>query len=568
MTRMRLPVGMQFMTALSNLLLSPRSFLNQMQSASAPLASEDLTDLDVMRAWWDDAQPDALSGDAPTLLLVSLLPIPYSIKVEALLARAMQKRGYKVVVLTNIASYSLVRAYHGDIGGHEIYVLENHLNMRNASTSGDILKHLLDSQEGLMQAIKAFRYRGAYTGLHALATLSSSVSDGKILLDKQNHRRLKRMLKRSMHLLDAASDIISTLSPSLILSVEKGFVGTAEIFYAALNAGVDYVQWASCHEPESIMLKRYSWHNFREHPFSISDAGWQRILELPWNDRYREGVMDQFIHGYQEGAWFRYKSLVTNQKQVAKQELVAQVGLDPAKKTAVIYSHILNDANLFYGQDLFSGGYEEWLVETVRAAAENSHVNWVLKLHPSNVYRNAKLGYSGEYGEILALKHAFGKVPEFLRVVYPEEKTSPFSFFQITDFGITVRGTVGLELPCFGVPVLTAGTGRYAGKGFTIDSATVEDYLAKIRTIHEIPALTEEQIRRGQRYAYFVFRARPARYGDMFSDVYNFPLSHPRYRDIALGGKPLDELLNHAQMQKITNFLCSDEEDFLDLSAA
>jgi len=207
-------------------------------------------------------------------------------------------------------------------------------------------------------------------------------------------------------------------------------------------------------------------------------------------------------------------------------------------------------------------------VETVRAATENPHVNWVLKLHPSNVYRNAKLGYSGEYGEILALKHAFGKVPDFLKIIYPEEKTSPFSFFHITDFGVTVRGTVGLELPCFGIPVLTAGTGRYAGKGFTVDSATADDYLVKIRTIQEIPPLTEEQTCLGQRYAYFVFRARPARYGDMFSDVYNFPLNHPRYRDIAVGGTPLDVFFNHPQMNKITDFLCSDEEDFLDLSTA
>lgn len=558
------PSGLRIKAVPANLALSPRGFF-QLCRRSGRLAPDDLADLGALSNWLGNADQQS-SGHDKVLLLVSLLPLQYVIKMEMVVARAMRQRGYKIVVLTNLASYPLVKAYHGDLNDCEIHVLEDYLRLRHAQRFAAQISDLLDSGCDLLQRVKAFRYRQAYTGLHALATLSSAVTDGKILVTAEGRGRLGRTLKRSMHLTDAAATVVGRIRPDLMLSVEKGFVGTAEVFYAALNLGIDYVQWAGCHEPDSIMLKRYSWENVREHPFSISDVGWRRILALPWSDKYRDGVMTQFSRGYQEGAWFRYKSLATDQKQVAKHELLAQLGLDPGKKTAVIYSHILNDANLFYGQDLFSGGYEEWLVETVRAAAENPNVNWLLKLHPSNVYRNAKLGYSGEYGEILALKQAFGKVPDFLRVVYPEEKTSPFSFFQITDFGVTVRGTVGLELPCFGVPALTAGTGRYAGKGFTVDSATRDEYLAKIRTIHEVAPLTEAQTQMGQRYAYFVFRARPARYGEMFSDVYNFPLNHPRYRDIALGEKPLGELLDHPQMQKITDFLCSDEEDFLDLS--
>lgn len=563
------PDGLSLRAAFVNFLLFPRSFVEIWRDACKVLSAEDVADLDRLATWNTGLSKAQVSPEAgETLLVLSLMPIPYALKMEALMARALQKCGYRVVVLTNLSSYPLVRAYHREAGGFEVLLLEEHLRLKNAWRITRLLKRLFANDEDFLQRIKEFRYRDAYTGLHGLATISAAVTDGGILESRQHIGRLRRTLRRSMHLSDAASEVVAKVSPKLMLSIEKGYTGTAEIFYAALNAGVDYVQWTGCHEPDSIMLKRYSWNNYREHPFSISDAGWTQILELPWSDKYRDDVMTQFARGYQEGAWFRYKSLATDQKQVPKGELLAQLGLDPAKKTAVIYSHILNDANLFYGEDLFRGGYEEWLVETVRAAAENPRVNWVLKLHPSNVYRNAKLGYRGEYGELLALKQAFGNVPDFLRVVYPEEKASPFSFFQITDFGVTVRGTVGLELPCFGVPVLTAGTGRYAGKGFTVDSATREEYLTKIRAIHYIPPLTDEQTRRGQRYAYFVFRARPARYGDMFSDEYNFPLKHSRYRDISLGGKPLDVLLTHPQMQKITDFLCSGEEDFLDLSTA
>ena len=51
----------------------------------------------------------------------------------------------------------------------------------------------------------------------------------------------------------------------------------------------------------------------------------------------------------------------------------------------------------------------------------------------------------------------------------PYSEISTRSIFGVTDYGITIRGSVGFELPCFGVPVLTAGTGFYSGRGFTID---------------------------------------------------------------------------------------------------
>ena len=41
---------------------------------------------------------------------------------------------------------------------------------------------------------------------------------------------------------------------------------------------------------------------------------------------------------------------------------------------------------MFYGSDLFDD-QEEWFVETVRAACENDRVNWIIKLHPANVWK-------------------------------------------------------------------------------------------------------------------------------------------------------------------------------------
>lgn len=554
---------------ITNFVLSPRAGLRNIFRYKSIPHDEEIDSCAYTN--WVNTRQFSLKQTEPSkvFLVVSFFPLPYCLKMEGLIARAMQAKGYRIVVLTNQACLPWVAAYHAEPSGFKIIVLEDYLSPRGLFGLHSRLKRLLATPATVINKVKAFQYRGANIGQHALATVSSQVNDGRIRVTVDLLRQLYRTLRRSVLLTDAAIQVVEEVKPSKVFALEKGFVGTCEIFYAALDAGVDYVQWCGCHEPNSIMLKRYNKCNFREHPFSISNIGWQRILETPpLNEDFRQRVIAQFAKGYLEGDWFKYKNLVTDLQQQKKQDLLKQLNLNPLKKTAVIYSHILNDANLFYGTDLFEGGYEEWLVETVKAAASNDAVNWVLKLHPANVSRNAKSGYTGEFGELVALKQAFGTIPAFLRIVYPDDKTSPFSYFKITDYGVTVRGTVGLELPCFGIPTLTAGTGRYSSKGFTVDSVSSDEYLTKIKNIHLIEPLTDQQVELGQRYAYFVFQARPARYGAMFSDVYKFPISHVRHRDIEFGDKDIATVLKHPQMQLIVNFLCSETEDYLDPSHA
>ena len=71
---------------------------------------------------------------------------------------------------------------------------------------------------------------------------------------------------------------------------------------------------------------------------------------------------------------------------------------------------------------------------------------------------------------------------------------------------------MGIEAAIRGIPVLTAGTGRYDHKGFTIDSETRGEYLENIARIDEIPRLSPAQMELAQRYAYGLFVLRPLRW--------------------------------------------------------
>ena len=516
---------------------------------------------DDMRA----AQAFFLPGDIPrrkdrTVIFASFLPLPYIAKIEGLLSKALLARGFNPVCVHT--GYSRIAGdYHRTAFGNPAFPLARFIPWdRHAALSALAAR----TAAGSLEEIKALRHAGASVGLHALASASAANASGSLDLDRAGRRRIQRLLLRSCLFAEAAAALLRELTPCQVIAVEKGFVECCEIFYAAANAGVDYVQWHGCHEPESIMLKRYHAGNLRAHPFSISAETWRRTLAEPWRDAVADAVYQEFQDGYAAHKWFAYKKLTEASLAISPEELARRYGLDPAKKTAVIFSPILNDANLFYGQDLFSGGFGHWLVETVRAAMANDRVNWILKLHPANRFRREISGESGEYGELAAIRQALGGLPGNLRVMSPEDNVNPYALFQCIHYGLTVRGTVGAELPCFGVPVLTAGTGRYSGLGFTEDSETAAAYLDKVRAIDAIPPLSPERVRLALRHAYLFFKVRPSKYDGFAADVFEDDRGSPFFRDIRFKAATYRELLDNPQLKRIVDWLAdSKDEDCL-----
>ena len=92
----------------------------------------------------------------------------------------------------------------------------------------------------------------------------------------------------------------------------------------------------------------------------------------------------------------------------------------------------------------------------------------------------------------------------------PDTKVSTLSLFRSIDAGITVRGSIGYELPCFGVPVVTAGTGRYSRVSTSPSTTTSpESYLATLARLETVPRLSADAVRRAKVHAHALFIRRP-----------------------------------------------------------
>jgi hypothetical protein len=306
----------------------------------------------------------------------------------------------------------------------------------------------------------------------------------------------------------AAQRVLQKIHPQLALFHDRVYTPEGELFDSCWANGIDVIKWHPAHKSNTMMLKRYTLANREDHPISLSVGSWKLIREMKWTEAHREELHRELYNNYASGDWYSEAGTQFNRRLMGLDEIRRKIGLDLSKKTAFIFPHISWDASFIWGTSLFRN-YEEWLVETVRAACANDQVNWVIKIHPAHVGKSVQEGTHWEPAEVTVLCKYIGPLPPHVFMIPADTEINTFSLFGLMDYCLTVRGTVGIEAASLGIPVLTAGTGRYDNKGFTIDSESREQYLERVAHIKEIPRLSPEQQELAERLAYGLFVLRP-----------------------------------------------------------
>lgn len=505
-----------------------------------------------------DALLAARDASGPVALFVSLTEFVYQLKLEGMLGKALQLRGWRPVVLVPAGSW-IPRRYLEAFGIESFVSLENYAGGDAAEEARRIL-----AAEPTLADLRELTFHGAAIGRNVLATVSRALHEGAVdLRDPRVRETLAALLPRTLDATVAAERLLDDLEPELVLFLERNYAAEAPVSDVALQRGIDVIQYVSGPQDDTLVFKRFTKETRRVHPRSLSEESWERVQAMPWTPERDAELDEEFARRY-GNVWALTRRMQSWTKERSRDEVMAALRLDPAKRTAVLYSHILWDANMFYGDDLFAD-QEEWFVETVRAAAANPRVNWIVKLHPANVWKLRREGLEGVHDEEAAIRDALGEPPPHVAVVRPDSDISTRSIFGVTDYGITIRGSVGFELPCFGVPVLTAGTGFYSGRGFTVDSATPDEYLARLRRIEEIEPLRPEQVELARRHAYALFRLRPLRFTSFLPTIR--PLSemgHPLDHDVEIRLRTREELEAAEDLRRFADWaLDSRELDYL-----
>lgn len=441
------------------------------------------------------------------MLVCDLLTSLVSIKAQALYARAVADLGVATTVVLE-RPWRLAEAAYRAVAPVEFLYFQDFLTEDRRRQARDQAEALLADDPDFSRLLD-LEIDGVRVGRNVLSIVLRHLRQGHVDARDPAHRQLVRdRLIQSLATKAAAAAVLDARPAQLALFNERGYTPAGEFFDTCLTRGMDGIQWLGAPQAERLLFKRYGLDNRPVHPLSLDDASWDRLRRQPWTETLDRKLMTQLTGHYDQGTWFNRQQLQDGKQIKPAEEVRRQLGLDPGRKTAAIFCHILYDATFFFGDSLYPD-YESWLVETVRGAIANPNLNWVVKVHPVNVWRSRMDGQPMEQLEAQALRRAFGELPEHVRLMPADTDINTFSLFNAIDYGLTVRGTVGMELPCFGIPVVTAGTGRYAGRGFTIDPAGRDDYQAVLASLHQRPALDAATVELARRYAYGTFFQRP-----------------------------------------------------------
>jgi len=421
-------------------------------------------------------------------------------QIELALLKGLELGGFTPIVL---GDRSLEKFYR--LAGVDTFLRWDDYTGLDAAAEAETIVARAAAVEDVLNV----QHAGARVGKFALSTTFRSLRVGRLDFSAaQTRLTLAAHLAAGIARADAAGRILQQAAPEVALFMGNRYTGQGELMDVALERGVDVLTWFDAHRSSSLMLKRYRLANRDRHHGSISDETWEMLRAMAWTKECDEALRRELHDNYAAGDWYSRGGTQANKSIVSSEDVRARLSLDSAKKTAVIFPHIVWDATLFWGTDLFNN-YEDWLVETVRAACGNPRVNWIIKIHPAHVAKSAMERYDGEPAEMVAIRERVGPLPAHVRVIPPETDINTFSLFAIMDYCLTVRGTIGIEAASFGVRVLTAGTGRYDHRGFTEDSATREQYLAQVSAIEQLTPLSAAERALAQRFAYGALVLRP-----------------------------------------------------------
>ena len=483
----------------------------------------------------------------------------YDPATEAIYAKALEAIGYEAHMLIGYAPF--VKDIFKIFGISKIHYYEDFYKTFSLKRMKIEAEHYVRSATA--ENILKFRKNGIQVGKYAASWFMRRMRRSSFdLADETIESLLAECLSDSLRAAAAAEIIVNEVKPDLLFVIDRGYTPVGQLFDACLKQGIPVIQRCASHKSGAEILKRYSTPDMGIiHHHSLSAESWEYIKTMSWSEDLWQKLYNELGKTYKSGDWFSEVGTQFKKVVYSRKELISMLQLDPRKKTAVIFPHMFWDATFFWGKDLFKD-YHDWFVNVLKVAARNTNLNWIVKIHPANIVKAKRDNYRGEHSELVAIKEIFGQMPRHIKIVLPESDINTFSFFELMDYCLTVRGTIGIEASALGINTLTAGTGRYDRLGFTYDFDSKEDYLKCISRLEEMLPMSPERIELACKYAYGIFILRPL-YLDLLEHGYNRD-EKGTIRFLPLF-KNREEFEESGFVQQLRGFVMSGKEDYLNL---
>jgi len=345
---------------------------------------------------------------------------------------------------------------------------------------------------------KAWTYHDLPVGKWALDTLRNNALVSDELLVPDFKEKLHGYLHHVMVMVEACRAILEEVKPDTVISNDSYYYPWAILEQLCRQRRIPhYNYWPGvrkngvCYakgEPAMNLNLTRTWQSFRKRKLLNPE---QTILEDFLATRHTGNLLPGIN--------------TSNPRQNARElEPVDISQLDREKPTALLAANACWDLcsldKSVQFQDMF-----DWIAETVRFFAGHPEWQLVVKAHPAEENQDIPQTRQKLTDE-LRRRHSIASENVF--VLGPRTQVSVYELFPLTQVGLVFTTTVGLEMACLGLPVITAGRSHYRGMGFTIDPPDIKSYFDEIaRVLSTSTPLSQKEARQKLAKRYFYLYA-------------------------------------------------------------
>jgi len=287
-----------------------------------------------------------------------------------------------------------------------------------------------------------------------------------------------------------AANALESIQPDTVITSHGVYCDYAPITKIAKKKKKTIVCWCSGHEKG---------HYFFTIPKGIEKLQLRRITNNSWNKIKKAPLTKN-----QKNKLFAYleKRYADDSTAIDMPHApLKNFNLKSDKPRACIFTHISWDSSTDMASTVFSNS-NEWLIKTIDHMVKNDQVSWYIRVHPGEITDGS------QYPASQLIKEKYPILPDHIKVWWHDDNINTWDILQTIDVGITIFGTIGMELTSLGKNVITAGEGHYGNKGFTIDSKSEAEYYNNLNKIPKLKPLINEKIILAQKYAHSYFLER------------------------------------------------------------
>jgi hypothetical protein len=349
--------------------------------------------------------------------------------------------------------------------------------------------------------IQEHEYLGVKVGQMAWSSLNRHMKG--LLVDSESLSQeqetiLRRYLFAALVNSQAADVATRELAPRSVLTSHGVYVDYAPAMSIACKKGINAVSWSSAYadgfhyftipqEANRLMLQgvknRELWKRRADEPLTASED--QRLDAFLRHRYFRAGARDINVLAQPQD----------------KELLRTRLGLNSGRPLFCLFTHVNWDACFDMSSMIFPNA-NVWTLETIRRMIEQPDIDWIVRIHPGELTDGSVLST----GDII--RDAFPSLPSHIKILWADSDINSFGLYKLIDGGITIFGTVGVELAAMGKPVILAGRAHYGEQGFTHDAGSEAEYFSMLRDVADLRPLDEMQTALARRYAYWYFVQR------------------------------------------------------------